>query len=572
MKRIFTILGISILTIQLIAQAPQAFTYQAVVRYNTGEIVAEELVRFRISIHDASTTGTVIYQESHPPVFTNQFGLANLKIGLGSPSIGSFALIDWSSSSKYLEVELDPTGGTNYNSLGTTQLFSVPYALYAERATLSNDNNWIITGSNMYADIPGNVGIGTPNPDNARLEIVGDMIPGIEVSSFMSNGMTAFSSAGGGFAAGHFHGAGAGTYGIWTESSEYEALYASSYSPSYAAIRASGVNAGIFDGKVGIGTSDPLAQLHISSLSSSWGMLKLENSNSGQNEVSIAFREGYDVTGSNTWVAGVGLYGKHGCFVIGRDGPRFLVDNNGNIGIGTHNPTFKLDVDLGDVLIQGPQSFDASGEQATLYLGTVHHYIRSEFGYGLKIGTYGTTDALNIAENSGNVGIGTITPGQKLTVRGNVRVESEITGLPVVELGEGLDYAEGFDISESIQIPPGSVMIIDPNNPGQLTLSKYPYDSKVAGIVAGANNLGSGVKLGTGQFDCDVALAGRVYCNVDATYGAISPGDLLTTSPTSGHAMIVKDNSKAQGAILGKAMESLDKGQKGQILVLVTLQ
>jgi len=215
---------------------------------------------------------------------------------------------------------------------------------------------------------------------------------------------------------------------------------------------------------------------------------------------------------------------------------------------------------------------DATGEQASLYLGTVHHYLRSEFGYGIKIGTYGSADALNIAENSGNIGIGTTSPSEKLTVRGNVRIESETTGLPVVELGEGLDYAEGFDVSESIQISPGNVMIIDPNNPGQLTLSKYPYDSKVAGIVAGANDLGSGVKLGTGQFDCDVALAGRVYCNVDATYGAISPGDLLTTSPTPGYAMIVKDKDKSHGAILGKAMESLDKGVKGQILVLVTLQ
>ena len=122
------------------------------------------------------------------------------------------------------------------------------------------------------------------------------------------------------------------------------------------------------------------------------------------------------------------------------------------------------------------------------------------------------------------------------------------------------------------EISPGNVLIIDPDNPGELTLSNQAYDSKVAGIVAGANDLGSGVKLGTGNFDCDVALAGRVYCNVDASYGAISPGDLLTTSPTSGHAMLVNDMDRSHGAILGKAMESLKKGDKGQILVLVTLQ
>ena len=75
-----------------------------------------------------------------------------------------------------------------------------------------------------------------------------------------------------------------------------------------------------------------------------------------------------------------------------------------------------------------------------------------------------------------------------------------------------------------------------------------------------------------GQFDCDVALAGRVYCNVEATGGTIEPGDLLTTSSTPGYAMKAVDRTSAQGAILGKAMERLEGGTKGQILVLVTLQ
>ncbi len=94
----------------------------------------------------------------------------------------------------------------------------------------------------------------------------------------------------------------------------------------------------------------------------------------------------------------------------------------------------------------------------------------------------------------------------------------------------------------------------------------------MVGIVSGAKNLNSGVTLGSGEFDCIVALAGRVYCNVDASYGKISPGDILTTSPTSGYAMKAKKYHKANGAIIGKAMEGLDNNKKGQILVLVTLQ
>jgi hypothetical protein len=162
--------------------------------------------------------------------------------------------------------------------------------------------------------------------------------------------------------------------------------------------------------------------------------------------------------------------------------------------------------------------------------------------------------------------------GYAAELRGNVQIRSRTTGATVIELGEGLDYAEGFDVSDRTGISPGTVLVIDPEHPGKLAVSNRPYDRKVAGIVTGANGLGSAVRLGPGQFDYDVALAGRVYCNVDATYGEVAPGDLLTTSPTPGCAMVVSDHAKAVGAILGKAMEALPEGEKGQILVLVSLQ
>jgi hypothetical protein len=156
--------------------------------------------------------------------------------------------------------------------------------------------------------------------------------------------------------------------------------------------------------------------------------------------------------------------------------------------------------------------------------------------------------------------------------KGNVQIQSRSTGATVIELGEGLDYAEGFDVTRNNEIVPGTVLIIDPDNPGRLAISTKPYDSKVAGIVAGAKGLGSGVRLGSDRFDYDVALAGRVYCNVDARGAGLEPGDLLTTSATQGYAMKATDYERAQGAILGKAMERLEEGGKGQILVLVTLQ
>lgn len=111
------------------AQVPQAFKYQAVARDNAGSILASAGLNVRISIHDAGPTGTVIYKETHA-VTTNQFGLFTLDIGTGTPLLGTFSSINWGAGSKYVQQEVD--FGTGYQNLGTAQLLSVPYALYAE--------------------------------------------------------------------------------------------------------------------------------------------------------------------------------------------------------------------------------------------------------------------------------------------------------------------------------------------------------------------------------------------------------------------------------------------------------
>lgn len=210
------------------------------------------------------------------------------------------------------------------------------------------------------------------------------------------------------------------------------------------------------------------------------------------------------------------------------------------------------------------------------------HYSSGNHGYlgGPVMATYGESEIENgyggyfYAGENGGIGLYARggTGGCAAKFRGNVIILGATSGDTILELGEGLDYAEEFDVSQKDGITPGSVLIIDPDNPGKLTVSHKAYDSRVAGIVAGAKGLGSGVRLGTGQSDHDVALAGRVYCNVDASETDIEPGDLLTTSSLPGYAMKVTDYARTQGAILGKAMERLEKGQKGQILVLVTLQ
>ena len=118
-------------------------------------------------------------------------------------------------------------------------------------------------------------------------------------------------------------------------------------------------------------------------------------------------------------------------------------------------------------------------------------------------------------------------------------------------------------------------MAIDPKNPGQLHIADQPYDRCVAGIVSGAGGVQAGLTMrqsGTAaDGNCPLARSGRAYAMADASSGAIRPGDLLTTSATPGHAMKATDHDRAGGAILGKAMTSLESGT-GLVLVLVSLQ
>jgi hypothetical protein len=141
----------------------------------------------------------------------------------------------------------------------------------------------------------------------------------------------------------------------------------------------------------------------------------------------------------------------------------------------------------------------------------------------------------------------------------------------------GSDLAEHFDISMPFgEVPePGMLVSIDPNHPGQLMLTTEEYDQKIAGVISGANGVETGLIMGQegsiADGDWPVALTGRVYVKADASKESIKAGDLLTSSHLAGHVMKASDTEKRAGAIVGKAMTPLSKGQ-GFVLILVTLQ
>lgn len=228
---------------------------------------------------------------------------------------------------------------------------------------------------------------------------------------------------------------------------------------------------------------------------------------------------------------------------------RMSIDVNGKVGINTTSPSQRLEVNGNFVLVDGASAVDGNGP--------IDAYIGGDGGGSdVQIGSMNA--------NITAVGFWNYSASAWMHI-----------GCSSITIHGGADLAEPFHMADNGKdIPQGAVVVIDERNPGQLKMSDHAYDTRVAGVVSGANGIHPGIQLqqeGALEGGKNVALTGRVYVQADASNGSIKPGDLLTTSSIPGRAMKVTDHLKAQGAILGKAMNGLSDG-KGMVLVLVTLQ
>lgn len=264
-------------------------------------------------------------------------------------------------------------------------------------------------------------------------------------------------------------------------------------------------------------------------------------------------------SGSFVWSDGVGGFASTA-------NNQFLINASGGVGIGTTSPDSALEIASGDLQIDGHELFLTTNTSTNYGFGMGYRQglpgiaAYGPFIYGYEGGALGAVGPTVIAlswDAAGNVNVSNNLSTATLSIRG------------------GADLAEPFNITPAAEaVPEGSVLVIDEENPGKLKLSHHPYDRHVAGVISGANGINPGIQMqqqGLIEGGRNVALTGRVYVRADASNGAIKPGDLLTTSATPGHAMKVTRHSKAQGAILGKAMTGLEAG-RGMVLVLVSLQ
>jgi len=253
----------------------------------------------------------------------------------------------------------------------------------------------------------------------------------------------------------------------------------------------------------------------------------------------------------------------------------FSINANGNVGLGVPDAASGLHIRNKSILVEN------SGGFSDILLNPTYN----TYGGGIELQNIAgiRTVAMRASDGTGQSGeLMFYNPDDNTST---LELDGDYAGtgrsriiVDELQIKGGADFAEYFDVAASGEIKPeaGMLVSIDENNEGKLKVSRSAYDKKVAGIISGANGIKAGMIMGhkntiaDGEFP--VAITGRVYVNAEAIQTAINPGDLLTTSSLPGYAMKASNFKRSQGAIIGKAMSKLEKGSKGMVLTLLSIQ
>jgi hypothetical protein len=307
-------------------------------------------------------------------------------------------------------------------------------------------------------------------------------------------------------------------------------------------------------GNTGIGTLSPQNQLHVGSGSSSILPSRVNavfasiNPDAG---IAIAQNSGVNVLLQASGAGGyIGTTSNHPLVFRTNDLDRVVVNTDGNVRVGPGSSSIapsrvnavfaSINPDAGIAIAQN------SGVNVLLQASGAGGYIGTTSNHPLVFRT-NDLDRMVVDTN------------------GNVRVTGDI-------ILTNADCAEDFDIADPTLVEPGTVMVLGEEE--KLQQSQTAYDKRVAGVISGAGSYKPGLILDKQESSNNrmpIALMGKVYCKVDASYGSIEIGDLLTTSPTPGHAMKADDPIRAFGAVIGKALQVHKQGQ-GLVPILVCLQ
>ena len=436
------------------AQVPQKFNYQGIARDAKGNPLANKQLGLKISVLSAQDATQAEYEETQV-VTTNEFGLYTLQIGNGTAVTGTMKTVKWDTGNKYISVGIDPNGGSNYVNAGTTQLLSVPYAIYSDMAGTAGNaanstratNNYIektngsgvANSTSLLYDNGTNIGLGTITP-SAKFHI-SNTVAAVQEHLRMQN----LSATG----AGRFtmYNDGASSYATFTK---YGTTYAGGYAGvaalyPYANLLAFGNN-GLAggDGKgrflistagnagislfksgtskmkfhadfttenVGIGgNSVPVARLHANNTDGTTMDLRLTNNTTGHTAT-----DGMEITNIGT-IASV-INKENDALLFGTNNTeKMRVAANGNVGIGVSNPLTKLDVTGTGMITTTNFGFNLETTQrikdltATTNIEKVGLYINIDGAVAQNDGILAEVSSTGENDNFGLMGLVTATP------------------------------------------------------------------------------------------------------------------------------------------------------------------
>ncbi|MES2395348.1 MAG: hypothetical protein V4549_05065 [Bacteroidota bacterium] len=350
------------------AQAPpEGINYQAVARDNSGNPISNADLKIRFSIKDLTANGSTIFQEIHNRS-TNVYGLFTLIIGNGIlVSTDSFSEINWGSGNKYLEVEIDTITGSNYISMGTTQMMSVPYALYAKRS--GNPGTPGITGTTGTIGVTGNAGATGVTGLTGFTGDIGNTGPTGDFGTTGSTGTT-------------------GSIGSTGDTGSTGAT---------GAIGSTGSTGSTGD----TGSTGSTGATGADGALNAWSLTGNTGTNAAVNFIGTIDNVSFRLRTNNT--------------------EKMIIDSVGNVGIATLSPGAYLDINPTYKGNSVPNVYNFNSGFAMSAVGKI---ITNWYGGYIKtpiinFGSITNKYALVTEANAGNVGIGTITPSQTLSVGAN---------------------------------------------------------------------------------------------------------------------------------------------------------
>jgi hypothetical protein len=408
---------------------------------------------------------------------------------------------------------------------------------------------WTVNGSSQYSNVAGNVGIGI-NAPTSKFHLVGNLLQDNGTMTINNTNPTLIFQSGG-INKGFLQAAG----------DDIRIATSSGNTAGKFIVRLDGIEPLVVEpgGNVGIGTASPSSKLHVvGNTRVTNGSITIDDDIGALNFFTASSNKAHLELRSSNYDFRIGTIAFNSTgklFFETQSTTRMTIDPDGNVGIGTVVPAEKLVV-AGNTLISSGGILSVAKSSG---LKTVE----------IKPTESGADGASMLLYN--NAGVATIEIDADFGDGDGRVITSEL------QIRGGSDLAENFDITDEEEkyLKPGMLVSIDTEKEGQLCITKQSTDTKIVGVISGANGIKPGMLMGQqgtiayGKYP--IALAGRVYVLSNKEGGEINAGDFLTSASQRGYAKKAGKLSHAQGAIIGKAMGKADS-KTGYVLVLINLQ